>query len=436
MTAPAQAADEVEQPAIGDLEIVYRDPKSLAAYARNSRTHTDDQIEKLKASILEYGFTNPILLKDDGKTIGAGHARCRAALALNLASVPTITLPGLSTTQWRSYVIADNQLAITGSGWDFENLRLELDDLMAEGFGVDLLGFSADEFAAIMNPVSESEADPDAEIDPPEAPVSVLGDVWILGNHRIACGSSTEAATVVAALGGSAPHLMVTDPPYGVEYEAGWRNMAMPSKNDPNRWVDGAGRATGKVENDDNADWSEAWKHFTGDVAYIWHAGNMAHIVAESLISTGLLIRAQIIWNKQQLVIGRGDYHPKHEPCWYAVRKGRPGHYVGGRKQTTVWDIDKPHKSETGHSTQKPIECMKRPIENNSKPGDTVYEPFSGSGTTIIAGEMTGRHVRAIELNPAYVDVAVIRWQNFASGEATLESTGQTFAEVAAERAV
>ena len=187
--------------------------------------------------------------------------------------------------------------------------------------------------------------------------------------------------------------------------------------------------------NDDQADWSEAWALFPGDVAYVWHAGNMAHIVAESLIKCGLQIRTQIIWNKSSLVIGRGDYHPKHEPCWYAVRKGKPGHYDGGRKQTTVWDIDKPRKSETGHSTQKPVECMKRPIENNSSPGQAVYEPFSGSGTTIIAGEMTGRSVHAIELNPAYVDVAVKRWQDFTGQTATLEGDGRTFAELTSERA-
>ena len=160
----------------------------------------------------------------------------------------------------------------------------------------------------------------------------------------------------------------------------------------------------------------------------------MAHTVAESLIANGLHLRAQIIWNKSNLVIGRGDYHPKHEPCWYAVRKGRPGHYDGGRKQTTVWDIDKPRKSETGHSTQKPVECMKRPIENNSSPGQAVYEPFSGSGTTIIAGEMTGRSIHAIELSPAYVDVAIKRWQDFTGQQATRESDGVAFADLAAER--
>ena len=192
------------------------------------------------------------------------------------------------------------------------------------------------------------------------------------------------------------------------------------------------GRAIGKVENDDKADWGEAWALFPGDVAYVWHAGTMAHVVADSLLSCHFGIRAQIIWSKSQFVIGRGDYHPQHEPCWYAVRKGKTGHYDGGRKQSTIWQIDKPRKSETGHSTQKPVECMKRPIENNSSPGQAVYEPFSGSGTTIIAGEMTGRSIHAIELNPAYVDVAVERWQSFTGKQAIHEASGKTFDEMKA----
>ncbi len=169
-------------------------------------------------------------------------------------------------------------------------------------------------------------------------------------------------------------------------------------------------------------------------MAYIWHAGLFAGTVADSLSNTGFQLRSQIIWAKSQMVMSRGDYHWHHEPCWYAVRKGKTGHYAGDRKQTTLWQIPKPAKSETGHSTQKPVECMKRPIENNSSPGQAVYEPFSGSGTTIIAGEMTGRCVYAIELNPAYVDVAVTRWQEFTGDVARLEETGETFAETLARR--
>jgi DNA modification methylase len=192
--------------------------------------------------------------------------------------------------------------------------------------------------------------------------------------------------------------------------------------------------AFGKVLNDDRADWRDAWALFPGDVAYVWHADKKSPEVAESLTSCDFTMRNLIIWAKGSMVISRGDYHHQHEPCWYAVRNKKTGHYVGDRKQTTLWQIPKPQKSETGHSTQKPVECMKRPIENNSSPGQAVYEPFSGSGTTIIAGEMTGRHVYAIELNPAYVDVAVKRWQEFTGKDAVLEATGATFAQVAEDK--
>ena len=413
----------------------------LIPYARNSRTHSDAQVAKIAASIREFGFLIPVIV-DGQNGIVAGHGRVLAAQKLGLATLPCIDAAHLTEAQKRAYVIADNRLALD-AGWDNDLLKIELTDLRADGFNLELTGFNLDEIAAFLVDPTEGLTDPDAVPDVPVDPVSRLGDVWLLGRHRIACGSSTDAATVTAVLAGVKPHLMVTDPPYGVEYDASWRDDAGPGVNGTTQRVSSGkgqaqnteGRAKGKVLNDDQADWSEAWALFPGDVAYVWHAGNMAHIVAESLIKCGLQIRTQIIWNKSSLVIGRGDYHPKHEPCWYAVRKGKPGHYDGGRKQTTVWDIDKPRKSETGHSTQKPVECMKRPIENNSSPGQAVYEPFSGSGTTIIAGEMTGRSVHAIELNPAYVDVAVKRWQDFTGQTATLEGDGRTFAELTSERA-
>jgi DNA modification methylase len=216
-----------------------------------------------------------------------------------------------------------------------------------------------------------------------------------------------------------------------VEYDANWRNEADRANGKPY-----GARAVGKVQNDDRADWSEAWALFPGEVAYVWHAGLHAHTVIESLIRTGFAPRALIVWAKQQFAISRGDYHHQHEPCWYAVRKGGKGHWAGDRKQSTLWQIDKPRKSETGHSTQKPVECMKRPIENNSTPGQAVYEPFSGSGTTIIAAEMTGRQCFAIELAPEYVDVAVKRWQAFTGKDATLDGDGRTFNEVQEARHV
>jgi DNA modification methylase len=218
-----------------------------------------------------------------------------------------------------------------------------------------------------------------------------------------------------------------------VEYDANWRSKSG-EKSPGMKTTKNHKHAKGQVENDDRADWRDAWALFPGDVAYVWHAGAFSPVVAESLVACAFEIRALICWAKSNFAIGRGHYHHGHEPCWYMVRKGATGHWSGDRKQTTLWKIDKPQKSETGHSTQKPVECMKRPIENNSSPGQAVYEPFSGSGTTIIAGEMTGRSIHAIELNPAYVDVAVKRWQDFAGKQAIHEASGKTFDEMKAAK--
>ncbi len=216
---------------------------------------------------------------------------------------------------------------------------------------------------------------------------------------------------------------MVTDPPYGVEYDPEWRAKAGINKNKAKMGV---------VLNDDRADWRETWALFPGEVAYIWHGGLHAATVADSLTVSGFTIRSQIIWAKDRFALSRGHYHWQHEPCWYAVKGA--GHWSGDRKQSTVWEIPSRDDSGVGHGTQKPVECMKRPIENNSKPGDAVYEPFSGSGTTIIAGEMTGRRVFAIELNPVYVDVAVRRWESFTGRAAMHEETGRSFDETARDR--
>jgi DNA modification methylase len=408
-----------------DLE--QRPIADLTPYARNSRTHSEAQVAQIAASITEFGFTNPVLVDAEGGII-AGHGRVLAAQSLGLETVPVLVLDHLSEDQRRAYVIADNKLALN-AGWDDDALRSEIEELARGGYGLDVIGFDADELEALLNPPSTSQADPDEVPEPPAIPVTRPGDVWMMDKHRIICGDSTDAETVAALLQGAKPHLMVTDPPYGVEYDADWRNSA--------KRADGSaigGRAVGKVENDDRADWQEAWDLFPGDVAYVWHAGLYCDVVKVSLEAAKLECRAQLIWVKSNFAVGRAHYHFQHEPLWYAVRRGGKSHFNGDRKQSSAWFIDKPRSSETGHSTQKPIECMKRPIENNSKPGDAVYEPFSGSGTTIIAAEMTGRRCFAIELSPAYVDVAVRRWEDFAGRVATLEATGQSFREVADER--
>lgn len=424
------------------LSIVYLPRGDLRPYERNARTHSVEQVAQIAASIREFGFTNPLLI-DEQKGLIAGHGRLAAAELLGMDEVPTITLAGLSEAQRRALVIADNKLA-ENAGWDDDLLRLELAEIASSDVDIDVLGFSEDEINALLNGgAGGGRTDPDDVPPTPEQPVSRLGDVWLLGRHRIVCGDCTDAEVVAQACNGVEPHLMVTDPPYGVEYDPKWRQQA---------GVGSAGQATGVVLNDHRADWREAWALFPGDVAYVWHAGTQCGAVAESLLAERFKLRAQIVWVKTRHVLSRGDYHHQHEPAFYAVRdgatddqwrfvpeheiatyavkSGKVGHWEGGRKQSTVWFIE--HlKSGTGHGTQKPVECMKRPIENNSSPGQAVYEPFSGSGTTIIACEMTGRACHAIELNPAYVDVAVKRWQDFTGAQAVRESDGLAFDEAA-----
>ena len=408
----------------GTIKTETRAIGALIPFARNSRTHSDEQVAQIAASIREFGWTNPILVDGDNGII-AGHGRLAAARKLGITEVPVVVLDHLTDAQKRALVIVDNKLALN-AGWDFELLASEIEGLGSDGFDLSLLGFNEAELAALLAEKTEGLTDPDDVPEPPADPVSVLGDVWVMGRHRIVCGDSTDADCVAKCLNGVAPHLMVTDPPYGVEYDANWRNEA----DRANGKAYGAS-AVGKVLNDDRADWREAWALFPGDVAYVWHDSLQTSIVVDSFAECGFKPRSLIIWAKNVMAISRGDYHWQHEPCWYFVQDGKKGHWHGDRKQTTLWQIDKPQKSETGHSTQKPVECMKRPIENNSSPGQAVYEPFSGSGTTIIAGEMTGRSIHAIELNPAYVDVAVKRWQDFTGQQAIHEATGKTFAEMA-----
>ena len=386
-------ADNVERRAVADL----------IPYERNARTHSPEQVNQIAESMREWGWTVPILV-DEGGQIIAGHGRLAAARKLDLDDVPVMVAKGWSDAQKKAYSIADNQLALN-AGWDMDLLHLEFKDLQEWGFDGDLTGFPGiDDLLANR---TEGLVDPD---DIPEAEcISEVGDVWELGRHRLMCGDATSKQDVDTLLDGAAPHLMVTDPPYGVEYDAKWRTNAGLQKTG----------AHGKVSNDDRADWREAWALFPGDVAYCWSPpGTDQFQHYQSLVAAGFDIRMQIIWAKSRLVIGRGHYHVQHEPCWYAVRDGKTGHWQGSRKESTVWQIDKPMKSETGHSTQKPVECMRKPVMNNSSANDAVYDPFMGSGTTIIACEMEARICFGMELNPEYVDIAVKRWEQFTGREA------------------
>lgn len=446
--------------------IEMREAAGLAPYAQNARTHSPEQIAQLKASFRRFGFNTPLGV--DGEGILVGHGRLQALQEmwadgedvpgpgkrepLPRGLVPTLDLSGLSAEERRAYIIADNQLALN-AGWDMDMLVSELRLLDGAGFELETIGFDPDALADMLATPTEGLTDPDAAPPLPANPITRAGDLWVLGANRLLCGDSTSATDVERLLDGAKPNVMATDPPYGVEYDPNWRNEALRT--------DGTAlgaRAVGKVSNDDRADWREAWALFPGNIAYVWHGGVHAGEVAASLEACRLLPRAQIVWVKTRMAIGRGHYHWQHEPAAfavregerlevepeeafeqdhgtaaYAVRKGKTARWRGGRKQTTVWFID--HlKNDTGHGTQKPVECMRRPILNHSAPGEAVYEPFSGSGTTIIAGESSARPVLAMEIDPAYVDVAVIRWQQFTGKAAILEGDGRTFDQLVAER--
>lgn len=413
-----------------EAECIERWPvERLLPYAANARTHEPEQVAQIAASIAEFGFNAPCLVDERGVLI-AGHGRLLAARKLGLAEIPVIRLDHLSDAQARAYRIADNQIALN-SAWKEDLLAAELARLKEDGTDLDLLGFAEDELDRLLASMDEgnaasADADEDVVPEPPVEPITCPGDLWMLGKHRLLCGDSTSATDVARLLDGMRPHLMVCDPPYGVEYDPSWRNAAGVS----------ATVRTGKVANDDRADWREVWALFPGDVAYVWHAGVHTKTVAESLEAAGFVVRSQIVWAKPRFVLGRGDYHWQHEPCFYAVRKGANGHWQGARDQSTLWAIgaNGDEDSATVHGTQKPVECMRRPILNNSANGDAVYEPFAGSGSTLIAAESVGRVCVAMEIDPRYCDVLVERWQTFTGQKANLEASGECFDDLAAKR--
>ena len=394
---------------------------SLILNARNARTHSEAQVDQIAATIHEWGWTSPVLVTEQGMVI-AGHGRVRAARKLGLTEVPVMVATGWTKAQIQAYALADNKLALNAS-WDEAIVALEIAELRDIGFDIDLIGFDQAELTALYSN-GEGLTDPDEVPEVPAVPVSRAGDLWRLGRHRLLCGDSTLATDVAQVLDEVSPHLMVTDPPYGVDYDPAWRTRAG-LKHDKKK--------LGKVANDNRADWREAWALFPGSVAYVWHAGRYASTVQDSLAAEGFEVRSQIIWAKDRFALSRGHYHYQHEPCWYAVRNG-PAGWTGDRKQSTLWQIPAREGQGFEHGTQKPVECMKRPIENNSSPGQAIYEPFSGSGTTIIAAEITGRSCHAIELMPQYVDVTIERWQAFTGEQAKLEGDGRTFQAVSAER--
>jgi len=398
-------------------------------YSGNPRKIPESAVDKVAASIGQFGWRQPIVVDKDG-VILVGHVRWLAGKKRRLDQVPVHVAEGLTPAQARAYRLMDNR-SHQETDWNPDLLKVELVELKAVEFDLHFTGFDGREIDELVL-YSNDDSDANAVQLPPIKPIAIRGDLWLCGPHRALCGDATDPKDVARLLGEALPLLMACDPPYGVEYEPEWREQAGL----------GSQRQVGKVPNDDRVDWSAAYRLFPGDVTYVWHAGLHAAEVALGIQSAGFEIRSQIIWAKPHFVLSRGVYHWAHEPCWFSVRKGRSSHWRGDRTQSTVWAVaslnpiggTNPEDTATGHGTQKPIELFRRPILNHTECGDVIYDPFLGSGTTLIAAELTGRICYGLDIAPEYVDVIVRRWQQFTGLAATLEGDGRTFEQIAVER--
>ncbi len=409
---------------MADPKIKMLKVESLDYYARNSRTHSDEQVAQIAASIREFGFTNPVLI--DGKNIIiAGHGRIMAARKLGLEKVPTIALTHLSEAQQRALVIADNKLALN-AGWDEAMLKVEMAELKELDFNLEIIGFDAEELADLF--AVEPEAgltDPDAVPQAPEKLATFLGDVWALGNHRLICGDSTDVTVIEKLMDGQLADMWLTDPPYNVAYE-GKTKDALKIQND-------------EMKNDDfrlflsNSYTAANAVMKAGAVFYIWHADSEGYNFRGAAADIGWQIRQCLIWKKQHMVMGRQDYHWQHEPCLYGWKDGAAHLWATDRKQTTILEFDRPSANKE-HPTMKPVALFEYQVLNNTKGQDIVLDSFGGSGTTIIVCEKNARHARVCELDPVYAEVILKRWMEFTGEQATLVETGQTYDEVRAER--
>lgn len=395
----------------------------LIPYVRNPRTHSEEQVMQVAASIAEFGFVNPILVGPDNVII-AGHARVLAARKLTLTEVPVIVLGHLSETQRRALVIADNRLALS-AGWDEEMLRVELDALREDEFDLDLLGFTGDELEDLLRD-SDSAApgltDEDAVPEAPEAAVTVPGDVWILGDHRILCGDATSMEAVQTVLAGGLADMAFCDPPYNVDYE---------------------GKTAKKLKIGNDALGGKFYEFLrescanvlavTKGAVYICMSSSELHTLYQAFTDAGGHWSTFVIWAKHHFTLGRSDYQRMYEPILYGWRDGTEHFWCGDRNQGDVWFIKRP-MANLEHPTMKPVELVERAIRNSSETRDTILDVFGGSGTTLIACEKSRRQARLIELEPKYCDVIIRRWQEFTGQEAKLESDGRSYGEVAGAR--
>lgn len=383
----------------------------LVPHPKNPHVHSPEQIDRLCDLIKFQGVRHPIIVSKRSGFIVVGHGRLQSMLKLGMKEIPVDYQDFENEAMEYSFIVSDN--SIGKDEWASLDLSLINNEILNfDEFNIDMLGIKDFELATAQ------ELPPGDEDEVPEQvpSVSVLGDLYELGQHRLLCGDSTSIDAVEKLMDEEVPNIMMTDPPYGVELDQSWRDEALGSK------------ALGKgnkniVSNDNMADWTEAWALFPGNIAYVWHADKYTDVVMKSLRDTGLEPTQQIIWNKSVMVMGRCDYHFKHEPCWYAIRKGKTHDWIGDRKQTTIVDAAPPNhimsgskEEKTPHPTQKPLACMEL-ISNNK--GD-VYDPFGGSGTTLIACEKTDRKCFMMELDPHYVDVIIARWEKFTGKKAEL----------------
>lgn len=393
----------------------------LIPYARNARTHSEEQVAQIAASIAEFGFTNPILTGSDG-VIVAGHGRLAAAQKLAMAMVPVVVLEHLSPTQRRALVIADNRIA-ENAGWDETMLRVEMEALQLDDFDMSLTGFDADALAELMAGGGGDESGNTDDDDVPEVletAISRAGDVWLLGPHRLLCGDSTLAESYAQLLQGEEVDMVFTDPPYNVNYA----NTAKDKMRGKNR----------AILNDNLGDgfYDFLLAALTPTVAncrgaiYVAMSSSELDVLQSAFREAGGKWSTFVIWAKNTFTMGRSDYQRQYEPILYGWPEGGKHHWCGDRDQSDVWQIKKPHKNDL-HPTMKPVELVERAIRNSSRPGNSVMDPFGGSGTTLIAAEKTGRIARLIELDPKYVDVIVRRWQDWTGKQATRESDGVAF---------
>jgi DNA modification methylase len=414
----------------------------IIPYARNARTIPPSAIDKVAASIQEFGWRVPIVVDVKG-VIVAGHTRLLAAQKLGIAEAPVHVAAGLSPAQIKAYRLMDNR-SHEESSWDFELLGPEISELRDLSFDIDLTGFNTRELDELL--LADSDSAGEEFVPPlPENPASRPGDLWLLGSHRLLCGNATKGDHVGRLLNGAKPFLMVCDPPYGIQLDSEWRDRAGLNGHGPAEPSYMKHRTEGhhetSISGDTRADWSDAFALVPSlEIAYVWHASVFTREVLDGLLRIGFLYPQQIIWNKGRIVLTRTHYWYQHEPCWYVRKKNAPWFGKAG-ENSTIWDSPSPKfimggsdEEKFDHPTQKPVELMRRPILNHTKRGELVYDPFLGSGTTLAAAEVTERVCYGLEIDPKYADVVVQRWQGLTGKAAKLDGDGRAFDEIVHER--